>query len=57
MTEGEKAFCRRRIREELSLARTISCAETKVLHLQWAQFFQHRLDGKRTSTPPPLSHH
>ena len=54
MTEGEKAFYRRQIKDELARARTIDCLESKELHLRWAQFFKSRLDGRRASPPPPL---
>ena len=55
MTQGEKAFYQRRIKEEMNLARAISNPERKTLHLQWAQYFNNRLDGKRSEPPPPLS--
>lgn len=54
MTEGERAFYKRRIKEEMRRARAISCPETKELHLSWAQFFDARLHGQRLPTPPPL---
>jgi hypothetical protein len=57
MTEGDKAYYQRRIREEMSLARTIGSTERKTLHLQWAQYFKDRLDGKRSERPPPLPGH
>lgn len=57
MTEGDKAYYQRRMKEELNLARAISCAESKTLHLQWAQYFSDRLDGKRSKRPPPLPSH
>lgn len=57
MTEGDKAYYQRRMKEELNLARTMSCAESKTLHLQWAQYFNDRLDGKRSKRPPPLPSH
>jgi len=56
MTEGEKAFYRRRAREEMACARNIDCAKAKELHLQWAQFFQHRLNGRRMRPPEPVSY-
>lgn len=54
MTEGDRIFYQRRIKEEMKLARAIGCAERKALHLQWAQYFNDRLDGKRGRRPPPL---
>jgi hypothetical protein len=57
MTEGERVFYRRRIKEELNLARVMASSERKTLHLQWAQYFNERLDGKRCKTPPPLPGH
>lgn len=57
MTEGEKAFYQRRIKEEMNLARAIANPARKTLHLQWAQYFNDRLDGKRGDRPPPLPSH
>lgn len=57
MTEGERTYYQLRIKEEMSLARAISCPERKTLHLQWAQWFNDRLDGKRSKRPPPLPVH
>ena len=57
MTEGDRAFYKRRIREEMQLAGTISSRELKELHLAWAQYFNDRLDGKKKSMPPPLPGH
>lgn len=57
MTEGEKAYYQRRIKEEMSLARAIASPQRKTLHLQWAQYFNDRLDGKRSERPPSLPTH
>lgn len=57
MTEGDKAYYQRRRKEELKLARAISDPDSKMLHLQWAQWFNDRLDGKRPKRPPPLPSH
>ena len=57
MTEGEKAYFQRRIREEMNLARAIESPAHKTLHLQWAQYFNDRLDGKRSDRPPSLPSH
>lgn len=57
MTQGEKTFYQRRVREEMNLARAIGCPERKALHLQWAQYFNDRLDGRRSKRPPPLPSH
>lgn len=57
MTEGERAHYKRRIREELQLARAVGSTELKELHLSWAQFFNDRLDGKRKTPPPSISRH
>jgi hypothetical protein len=57
MTEGEKAYFQRRIKDEMNLARAIDCQQRKALHLQWAQYFNDRLDGKRGEQPPPLTSH
>lgn len=57
MTEGDKAYYERRRKEELKIARAITDPERKALHLQWAQWFNERLDGKRPKRPPPLPSH
>lgn len=57
MTQGERIFYQRRVREEMNLARAIGCPERKALHLQWAQYFNDRLDGRRGKRPPPLLAH
>ena len=54
MTEGERAFLKRRLREEMQLAGAVGCAERKSQHLQWAKFFNDRLEGKRAAKPPSL---
>jgi hypothetical protein len=53
MTEGERAFYKRRIREEIRLAGTVTSKRLKELHISWAQFFEDRLNGNRKSLPPP----
>lgn len=45
MTEGDKAFYRRRIREELQKAKAIENRQLSQLHLRWALFYQKRIDG------------
>lgn len=57
MTEGDRAYYQRRMKEEMSLAQAIADPEAKTLHLQWAQFFHNRLEGKRSKRPPPLPAH
>jgi hypothetical protein len=57
MTEGDRAYYQRRLKQEMSLARAITNLQRKTLHLQWAQYFNDRLDGKRGERPPPLPHH
>jgi hypothetical protein len=58
MTEGEKAFYKRRQREELKKARAADHPNLRLLHLRWAQLYQDRLDGVPRSKlvmPPPLT--
>lgn len=57
MTEGDKAYYQRRIKQEMNLARAVGCPERKTLHLRWAQYFNDLLEGKRRSKPPPLATH
>ncbi len=57
MTEGDRVFYRRRLKEEMKLARVVGCPDRKELHLRWAQYFSQRLDGKRATRPPPLPSH
>ncbi|MFT4026540.1 MAG: hypothetical protein QM676_07040 [Novosphingobium sp.] len=57
MTEGDRAYYQRRLKEEMNLARAISDPESKALHLQWAKWFNDRLEGKRPKRPPPLPMH
>ncbi len=45
MTEGEKAFYKRRQREELKKARAAGHPNLRLLHLRWAKLYQDRLDG------------
>jgi hypothetical protein len=45
MTEGEKAFYKRRLREELHQARVSEHPNLCLLHERWAQLYQDRLDG------------
>lgn len=45
MTEGDKAFYKRRIREELKKASTAESTDLKRLHLRWALLYQERIDG------------
>lgn len=45
MTEGEKAFYKRRIREELARANAPENQQIRNLHLRWALLYQERLDG------------
>lgn len=45
MTEGEKAFYKRRIREELRKAEAPENRHLRKLHLRWALLYQERLDG------------
>jgi len=45
MTEGEQAFFKRRIREELKRAETAEEAYLRNLHLGWAALYEQRLDG------------
>jgi hypothetical protein len=54
MTEGERAYLKRRLREEMQLAGTVGCTERKAQHLEWAGFFNARLEGKRVSEPPQI---
>lgn len=58
MTEGEKAFYKRRQREELKKARAAEHPNLRLLHLRWAQLYQDRLDGVPRSQlvmPPALT--
>lgn len=58
MTEGEKAFYKRRQREELKRARAAEHPNLRLLHLRWAQLYQDRLDGVPRSKlvmPPELT--
>ena len=55
MTEGEKAFCKLRLRQELQRAKAASDPQSRHWHLQWVQFYDDRLDGKRRSAPDPHS--
>jgi len=58
MTEGEKAFYKRRQREELKKARAAEHPNLRLLHLRWAQLYQDRLDGVPRSKlvmPPALT--
>lgn len=51
MTEGDKAFYKRRIREELRKVSAVADPQLKQLHLRWALLYEERLDGKpRTIT-------
>lgn len=56
MTEGERAFYKRRQREELKKARAASHPNLRLLHLRWAQLYQDRLDGVPRSklVMPPM---
>lgn len=45
MTEGDKAFYRRRIREELKKAHAVENRQLRQLHLRWALMYQERIDG------------
>jgi hypothetical protein len=45
MTEGDKAFCKRRIREELLKAEAPENRHIRHLHLRWALLYQERMDG------------
>jgi hypothetical protein len=45
MTEGDKAFYKRRLREELKKARIAEHPRLRNLHLQWAKLYEDRLDG------------
>jgi hypothetical protein len=44
MTEGDKAFYKRRIREELKQARNAESSQLEQLHRRWALLYQERLD-------------
>lgn len=58
MTEGEKAFYKRRQREELKKARAADHPNLRLLHLRWAHLYQDRLDGVPRSKlvmPPELA--
>lgn len=45
MTEGDKAFYKRRIREELNKANAVENRHLRQLHLRWALMYQERIDG------------
>lgn len=45
MTEGDKAFYKRRIREELNKANAVENRQIRQLHLRWALMYQERIDG------------
>jgi hypothetical protein len=45
MTEGDRAYYKRRIREELAKANAPENKALSGLHLHWALLYQERLDG------------
>lgn len=45
MTQGDKAFYRRRMREEINQAQKAESPQLRQLHLRWAMLYQERLDG------------
>ena len=45
MTEGQRVFYKRRMREELNKARTAPEPYLRDLHLRWAGLYEQRLDG------------
>ena len=45
MTEGDRAFYRRRMREEINQAQKAESIQLQQLHLRWAMLYQERLDG------------
>ena len=51
MTAAEIAFYRRRQREELRKAETVTDMSQKHVHLQWARYFAARLEGQRAPKP------
>jgi hypothetical protein len=51
MTQAEIAFFRRRLREELRSANTLADPTEREVHLQWAQYFAGRLEGRRVAQP------
>ena len=55
MTAAEIAFYRRRQREELRKAETVTDMAQKHVHLAWARYFAGRFGGERINKPevPP----
>jgi hypothetical protein len=54
MTEGDRAFYKRRLREEIKQARMANCPQLRQLHLRWAVLYQERLDGTPKSVTSAL---
>lgn len=54
MTEGDKAFYKRRIREELTKATAVGNRHLRQLHVRWALLYQERLDGLSKNTMQTL---
>jgi hypothetical protein len=55
MTEGERAFYKLRLRQELQQAKAAGNPELREWHIRWVQFYEDRLDGKKTPAPHPRS--
>jgi hypothetical protein len=49
MTETDRSFYERRIREELQRAEAAEAPQLRHLHAWWAQLYVDRLGGKRIS--------
>jgi hypothetical protein len=49
MTEADKAFYKRRLREEREQARVAESPQMRTLHEHWAKLYEARLDGRRTA--------
>lgn len=54
MTEGDKAFYKRRKREELNKARAAPSADLRRLHLGWAELYEARLNGEPKAKIQPM---
>ena len=51
MTEGDKAYYKRRLREELFGALRAGNALWREAHLAWARYYDARLDGRHIPEP------
>lgn len=54
MREADKAFYKRRKREELNKARAATDAALRSLHLRWAELYDARLNGEPKAKIAPI---